>query len=157
MIRSDPKEWWKTERVFSPAELTVNVLGLKLKKRESPIFVIRDWVKKGSDVTTATTLAEFIKVDLNDLPKLIGVSQRTIARSKKEHKPLGPAPTDRLARIARIAGLATVALGSQNAAARWLKTPNRVLGAAPLSLLDTDIGTEQVEEVLMRIEHGVYS
>jgi putative toxin-antitoxin system antitoxin component (TIGR02293 family) len=49
-------------------------------------------------------------------------------------------------------------LGSEEKAARWLHTPNRALGGnLPLELLDTDLGSRQVEEVLGRIEHGVYS
>jgi uncharacterized protein (DUF2384 family) len=40
----------------------------------------------------------------------------------------------------------------------WLAAPNRALeGTAPLSLLDTDIGTQEVEAVLTRIEQGVFS
>lgn len=39
----------------------------------------------------------------------------------------------------------------------WLKSPNAALGGAtPLSLLDTDIGTESVMDTLGRIEHGVF-
>jgi putative toxin-antitoxin system antitoxin component (TIGR02293 family) len=40
----------------------------------------------------------------------------------------------------------------------WLKRPNRGLnGHVPVDLLDTDTGTEQVVELLDRIEYGVYS
>jgi putative toxin-antitoxin system antitoxin component (TIGR02293 family) len=47
-------------------------------------------------------------------------------------------------------------LGSEEKAARWLRRPNRALGnQAPLDLMDSDIGTRQVEEVLGRIEHGI--
>jgi len=49
-------------------------------------------------------------------------------------------------------------LGTAEKAARWLKKPNRALGGAvPLAQLDTDIGARQVEEILGRIEHGLYS
>jgi putative toxin-antitoxin system antitoxin component (TIGR02293 family) len=40
----------------------------------------------------------------------------------------------------------------------WLSAPNDALsGESPLSLLDTDAGVRLVEEVLTRIEFGVYS
>jgi uncharacterized protein (DUF2384 family) len=42
-------------------------------------------------------------------------------------------------------------------AADWLKTPNRALGVRPLDLLDTEAGTDAVDRLLTRIEHGVYS
>jgi putative toxin-antitoxin system antitoxin component (TIGR02293 family) len=51
----------------------------------------------------------------------------------------------------------TVFENSQTAV-NWLKRPNRSLnGLAPVDLLDTDPGIQQVAELLDRIEHGVYS
>ncbi len=48
--------------------------------------------------------------------------------------------------------------GSRAKAERWLKEPNQALQMQPpLELLGTDEGTRQVEEVLLRIEHGVFS
>jgi putative toxin-antitoxin system antitoxin component (TIGR02293 family) len=66
--------------------------------------------------------------------------------------------TDRLSRLAGVAARAAEVLGSTEKAAHWLQRPNRALGGrVPLELLDTDAGTQQVAEVLGRIEHGVYS
>ena len=71
---------------------------------------------------------------------------------------LRPDESDRLFRVARIAALAEESLGGRDRAARWLKRPNRALGnAIPLQHLDTDLGSRQVEDVLGRISHGVYS
>ena len=57
----------------------------------------------------------------------------------------------------RVAAQATETLGDDSGK-RWLHTPNQALGGQrPLDLLDTDLGSRQVEEVLGRIEHGVYS
>jgi putative toxin-antitoxin system antitoxin component (TIGR02293 family) len=48
--------------------------------------------------------------------------------------------------------------GSREKAEIWLNEPNRALNLQrPLDLLDTDEGAKQVEEVLIRIEHGVFS
>ncbi len=42
-------------------------------------------------------------------------------------------------------------------AREWLVRPNLALGnVSPISLLDTEIGEQQVEEVLDRISLGVY-
>ena len=82
---------------------------------------------------------------------------RTIARRKKEKK-LRPDESDRLVRVARIGAIAEGVLGSEQKAAAWLRESNRALGGiAPLEILDTDIGIKQVEEILGRIEYGVYS
>lgn len=40
----------------------------------------------------------------------------------------------------------------------WLRRPNAVLrNATPIDLLDTPEGIQQVDTLLGRIEHGVYS
>jgi putative toxin-antitoxin system antitoxin component (TIGR02293 family) len=61
-------------------------------------------------------------------------------------------------RLGRITTLAVEVLGDAERATRWLQRPNRALGGAiPLALLDTDLGAQQVEHLLGRIEHGVFS
>lgn len=54
--------------------------------------------------------------------------------------------------------MATEVLGNADKARRWLKSPNRALGGeVPFDLLDTEIGAHQVEEVLVRLNHGLFS
>ena len=66
--------------------------------------------------------------------------------------------SDRLSRLARILAETIDVLGSEEKASQWLEAPNRALGGqTPLTLLDTDLGTQQVEEVLGRIQHGIFS
>ncbi len=68
------------------------------------------------------------------------------------------ADSNRLARLSRVATLAERTFGSTERAAGWLDRPNRALGgAAPVDLLDTDLGAREVEAVLGRIEYGVFS
>ncbi len=71
---------------------------------------------------------------------------------------LGRDSSDRLARFARILSEAGDALGGTGEAAHWLLQPNRALGGRiPAHLLDTDVGAEEVEHLLGRIEQGVFS
>jgi putative toxin-antitoxin system antitoxin component (TIGR02293 family) len=103
----------------------------------------------------------FIK-GLYELPdevaqKIIAVSSRTWARRKAEDR-LSPVESDRLHRLARIIARTEEVLGSREKSRIWIKEPNRALQLqTPLSLLDTDEGTRRVEDVLIRIEHGVFS
>jgi putative toxin-antitoxin system antitoxin component (TIGR02293 family) len=61
-------------------------------------------------------------------------------------------------RVARVAALAEEILGNKAKAARWLRRANQALGGkTPLRTLDTDLGASQVETVLHRVEHGVFS
>jgi len=87
---------------------------------------------------------------------ILRIPPRTLARRKGGR--LDPGEGERLLRLLRLAAQATDVLGDRDKALRWLAAPNRALaGAAPLSLLDTDIGTQAAEAVLTRIEYGVYS
>jgi putative toxin-antitoxin system antitoxin component (TIGR02293 family) len=66
--------------------------------------------------------------------------------------------SDQPLRLARILAQTVDVLGSKEKASGWLQAPNQALGGqTPLSLLGTDPGAQQVEEVLGRIEHGVFS
>lgn len=88
--------------------------------------------------------------------RLLAVSDRTWARRKASDR-LTPVESDRLYRLARVIARTEEVFGSRAKAALWLKEPNRALGArAPLDLLATDEGARRVEDVLVRIEHGVY-
>ena len=43
-------------------------------------------------------------------------------------------------------------------ARKWLKEPAWALGdVAPLAYADTELGSKEVEELLGRIEHGVFT
>ncbi len=89
--------------------------------------------------------------------KLLALPPRTLARRKKERR-LRADESDRLLRLSRIGALTEETLGTRERAAAWLKRPNRALGGViPLDLLDSDLGALQVEQILGRISHGVYS
>jgi putative toxin-antitoxin system antitoxin component (TIGR02293 family) len=60
--------------------------------------------------------------------------------------------------LARVSAQAQDVFESADTATSWLKRPNRGLnGHAPVDLLDTDAGTEQVVTLLDRMKSGVYS
>jgi len=61
---------------------------------------------------------------------------------------------------ARLLAKATDVLGDREKAIGWMKAPNRALGGAtPTSVLDIDtaLGARAAEDVLVRIEYGVFS
>jgi putative toxin-antitoxin system antitoxin component (TIGR02293 family) len=71
---------------------------------------------------------------------------------------LTPDESDRLVRVARVMAHTLQVLGSRDKALEWLRGANRALdGSVPISLLDSDIGAQQVSEILGRIEYGIYS
>lgn len=113
-------------------------------------------IRDGLPVRDLVTLAQHLAISREQLAAVLGVTTRTLQRKTGAAERLGPAASDRLARVQRIYELATHVLGEQDKASRWLTTPSRPLGGVlPLQLLDTDIGTQRVEQELHEIKYGM--
>ncbi len=66
--------------------------------------------------------------------------------------------SERALRVAKLTAHAEEVFRSYTNAIEWLNRPNRSLGGVtPLSLCDTEIGGNEVDESLIRIAHGVFS
>jgi putative toxin-antitoxin system antitoxin component (TIGR02293 family) len=114
-------------------------------------------VRAGLPYAVLEAIARDFRLDLKDLVEILAIPWSTLARRRKAGR-FRPDESDRLYRLACLAAMAAGVLGSNERAARWLREPNRALGLqAPLRLLDTEVGSRQVEAVLGRIEHGVWS
>lgn len=89
------------------------------------------------------------ELDRLALPRKTLAHRRTLGRLTAEQ-------SDRLVRVLRVIEQAEHAFGDTQKARTWLRRPTAALADhAPLDLLDTDIGTRQVENLLGRIEHGI--
>ncbi len=92
-----------------------------------------------------------------EVAEVLNLPGRTMSRRKQTQR-LAADESDRLYRFSRILAHAEAVLGSSTNATQWLHRPNRALnGAIPLGLLDTDIGANQVDDVLGRLEYGIFS
>lgn len=122
---------------------------------ESQDFVAA--VRHGLPYASLEALTRMLGRDLGDVGAVVGIPRRTLAR-RKHQRLLSPVESDRLYRLAYVAHVASATLGGLDAARTWMSRGNRALGGvSPLSLLDTDIGCRQVEDILLRLSHGVYS
>ena len=93
-------------------------------------------------------------ITLKELASSLDLSARSLQRRRRAGR-LARYESDRLYRLARIIALAKHYLGNEETATRWLKRPNRALGARPpLELIDTELGARAVENVLGRIAYG---
>ena len=102
-------------------------------------------------------LAKRLGVEPGEVLAVIGMSDRTAAR-RKDQGFLKPDAADRLLRVARVVEEATRVFGSQDKAARWLKTAHPTLSdATPFLLLDSDAGTKSVTDELTRIDYGDFA
>ena len=129
------------------------VLRLRIRTKNDLIEAIRNGLSYDSLEAVKTRFD--IKADT--INALLDLPPRTLARRKKSRR-FRSEESDRLVRVARIGTLAEETLGTRAKAIAWLRMSNRALGGvAPLSRLDTDVGTREVEDLLIRIAQGVYS
>jgi putative toxin-antitoxin system antitoxin component (TIGR02293 family) len=114
-------------------------------------------VQAGLPFAEVEALRTALDLPLDKLAPKLGLSKATLHRRKLEGR-LTPAESDRVMRYARLLGKAVEVLESEDAARRWLTRPQYGLGGAvPLDYAETEAGAREVENVLGRIEYGVYS
>lgn len=129
------------------------VLGRGASSEKNLLPIIRS----GLPHAAFESVMDILDISREQAAASLGLPKRTLARRKLQAR-LTADESDRVYRFARITARAVDVLGNREKAARWLQKPNRALGnEIPLRLLDTDLGTRQVETILGRIEHGVYS
>jgi putative toxin-antitoxin system antitoxin component (TIGR02293 family) len=86
------------------------------------------------------------------------VPKRTLARRKAANEPLTVEETDKALRLERIAVQAERVFADADKAHRWLRKAKRELkGETPLAWLASEAGARVVEEMLFRIEHGIFA
>jgi uncharacterized protein (DUF2384 family) len=80
------------------------------------------------------------------------VRRRKLATSIAIVEPISASPNPEVKIIQHAAGIIGV-----DRIAKWMNTPLPALkGRTPFSLLDTEEGREKIEEVLGKIDYGVY-
>ena len=99
-------------------------------------------------------------VDLptKELSVLVQIPDRTLARRREQGR-LTAEESDRLLRASRVFGKALLLFeGDLEAARAWFSTPAPALGnRTPQDFAATEVGAREVENLLGRLEHGVFS
>lgn len=88
----------------------------------------------------------------------IRIAPRTLARRRLEKK-LSPEESDRLVSLSRLLSLAIELFeGDVRAALSWFTSKNRALGGiTPIAAASTEVGSREVEALIGRLEHGVFT
>ncbi len=102
-------------------------------------------------------LQELLKISEEELGRCLGISPATLHRRKKTAR-LETPESERVVRYARLFGIGMKVFETEEATREWLKTANPGTdGEAPLSYADTEFGAREVENLIGRIEHGVFA
>jgi putative toxin-antitoxin system antitoxin component (TIGR02293 family) len=143
---------------MTASEYVVEVLGgpSVFKGRALPTLTeLRERIKHGLPYRSLESVRERLRLSAPEAATVLHMPARTLARRRQARR-LDPDESDRLYRIARVAGQAVSVFGDEYKATTWLQRPNRALnGELPIRLLDTDVGARQVEDILGRIEYGI--
>lgn len=132
----------------------VVLLGLKLFDTPDLLKAIN----KGFTYQTFERFQRNIALPIENVMTLVNIPRRTLTRRKNEGR-FAPEESDRLVRASRVYGKALELFeGNTTAASNWLRTPQRGLGGlVPLVLAQSDVGSREVERLVGRLEHGVFS
>lgn len=133
---------------------TLDLIGAKPAPSRGLLFQVK---LRPVNFSSVEHLGKRLGVDAATMLDLIGIPERT--RSRRRHDGfLKSDEADRLLRVARVVGEAIRVFGSEEKAARWLKTPNPLFeDRAPLGYLDSDAGAHAVSEEIVRIDFGDFA
>lgn len=114
-------------------------------------------LKKGLSTDLFSKVATCLSISERQLADTVDITISTLTRRKRTGR-FTTAESERLYRMIRIYHRAIDVLGSEESAKKWLTTPIKALGwERPLDYAGTETGAREVESVLGRIEHGVFS
>lgn len=125
-------------------------------KAKHPTDLIRQ-IQKGLRFSELETLQNSIALPFEQLAAKLAISRSTLQRRKAAGR-LSPDESDKVVRFSRLLEHATNVFGDIDKARAWLKHPQYGLGGAvPLDYAETEIGAREVDNLLGRIDYGVYS
>lgn len=129
-------------------------------KRPQAIATIHKEIERihaGLNFSAVQNLQKALDVPLEQLARVLGMSRATLHRRKIQGK-IDEKESEKLVRYQRLLKKAEDVFGDSGSAREWLTRKQAGLGnAVPLEFARTELGAREVENLLGRIEYGVYS
>lgn len=124
----------------------------------APLQLI-DRSRQGLPAIDAERVAELLAVSDKEMARLLNQSVATFHRQARAGAPLLDAVTsERLLLLGRLATYGVEVFQNQGKFTRWLRRPLRLLAdQAPIDLMASSTGVQLIEDILGRIEYGVFS
>lgn len=164
-----------TISVLTPAESAVFTLSIPDLNGQSinimpgslnPLAMV-DLAYKGLSGDEAGRVAHLLAVSDKEMARLLNQSVATFHRQAKAER-LDSVTTERLVLLAKLATYGITVFQDNDGPShggpshrkftRWLQRPLRILGdRSPINIMDTTTGIQLVEDILGRIEYGVFS
>lgn len=114
-----------------------------------------DVIRSGVRARVVNDMVRYLGVPKNVIFTLLHTPESTAHKLIKDDRTLDSGASERVVRVADITRVAEETFGGRDMATRWLTTPNLALkNATPLSMLDTEPGSNEVRKILSSISHG---
>jgi len=126
-------------------------------KAENAVQLVES-IRKGLPYRAFDRLQHEMGVTTAELAGLVEIPARTLARRRTEGR-LQPDESERLLRASRIYDDALGLFeGDKVAALAWLRgTAPALAGRKPIEFARTEVGAREVEDLIGRLEHGVFT
>ncbi len=154
-LRKARSEALQTQQTTVDGVTLATILGMKATQ----VVDLPTVVAQGLPYKVLDSLAEMLHFTVREFAEgFMGFTRPTLNRRKKAGVLTQP-ESDAAVRYARLLKQATDMMeGDEEAALRWLKAPLPILGdESPIAHARTEAGGREVELLIGRIEHGVYS
>ncbi len=114
-------------------------------------------VERGVGFDKLQLLSDALKSTPYEIAEVLHISESTLLRRKKDGK-LQADESDRLVRLGQIVAKAIQLFeGDQEGARAWLHRPARALGGiTPIKYSQTYLGAQEVEDLIERLEEGIF-
>ena len=131
------------------------VILLGLKRFDFPGII--EEIGKGLPYSSFERLQKNTALSTDVLLELLQIPRRTLTRRKTSGR-FAPEESDRLVRLARVYGRTLHFFdGDAAATTEWLEDAQLAFGGiAPMEMIKTDVGAQEVERLIGQLEHGVF-
>jgi putative toxin-antitoxin system antitoxin component (TIGR02293 family) len=117
-----------------------------------------EMVAAGLPTQALREISASLDIQMSRVGPLVNIAPKTLQRRLQAGGRLKPAESERVVRLMRLVARAHAVLGDEAKARAWLERPLRELGGkTALELSATEPGAREVEQVLGRLEHGVFA
>jgi putative toxin-antitoxin system antitoxin component (TIGR02293 family) len=113
-------------------------------------------IRKGIPALAFDQIADALGIGKEALARKLNINAQTLR--KRKSRVLSPDEAEKSLRVTRVFVAASEVLGSEDEARHWMGEAVMALGGKrPVDLLDTDVGAQEVVNILNCIKWGIYA
>ena len=133
----------------------MSIASINIKKQNTTQLISQ--IKKGLPLEIFEKLCKNLGIPEKELCRVLKIPPSTLARRKKSGQ-LSFEESERVFRIGRLYDKAVEVFKKPELSRKWFKEPAWALGdVTPLDYSDTELGAKEVDDLLGRIDHGVFT